>query len=236
MLIRAFCGAVMLCGAAASLAHAADQSAAAPHAPFYYYPDTYYPAAVQWTGFYLGPSFGGVFSATYWNDPYSHYGDAVHGSSIFGGGQIGANWQMDSLVLGAEWDFEWMSLGGSATDPASFEHLVSSHWLSTVTGRIGWAINAMLVYFKGGVAFASERDIVDTPLSTTASTGTETRGGWTIGGGVEYAFDPHWSARLEYDHILIDTPGEFLNGTAGGANGSTDWVINRVLGGVNYRF
>jgi outer membrane immunogenic protein len=225
------------------LAHAADQSAAAPHAPFYY-PDTYYPAAVQWTGFYLGPSFGGVFSAAYWNNPYSLYGDVVHGSSIFGGGQIGANWQVDSLVLGAEWDFEWMSLGGSATDPASFEHLVSSHWISTVTGRLGWALNATLVYLKGGLAFASERDIVISPTNASASTGAETRGGWTIGGGVEYAFDPHWSARLEYDHILIDTPGEILKGSEPGTsgpalgtgNGNVDWVINRVLGGFNYRF
>jgi outer membrane immunogenic protein len=245
MVIRAFCGAVMLCGAAAVgtvPAAAADQSAAAPHA--FYYPNTYYPAAVLWTGFYLGPSAGGVWSTARWTDPYSGQGDAATGSSIFGGGQVGANWQMDQLVLGAEADFEWMSLGGTATDAAGFQHLISSHWMSTFTGRVGWALNAMLFYFKGGVAFISERDTVNSPFFATASTGTETRGGWTVGGGLEYAFDPHWSARLEYDHIIIDTPGELFSGTVPGtnglalgpANGNVDWVINRVVGAVNYRF
>ena len=243
MVIRAFCGAVLLCGAAATSAVAADQSAGTTRTTSYY-PTTYTPAAVMWTGFYFGMSTGGLFSTASWTDPFSGYGDTTRGTSLFGGGQVGVNWQHDSLVLGAEADFDWMSLGGSATDAAGYEHLVSSHWLSTYTGRVGWAVNAMLFFFRGGLAFASERDMVVSPTAASASTGTETRGGWLIGGGIEYALDPHWSARLEYDYVVIDNPGETLTGSTpgttgkalGSGSGNVDWTISRLVGALNYRF
>ncbi len=30
--------------------------------------------------------------------------------------------------------------------------------------------------------------------------GLENRYGWTVGGGVDWAFSPHWSANIEYDY------------------------------------
>ncbi len=35
--------------------------------------------------------------------------------------------------------------------------------------------------------------------------GLDTRGGWTVGAGVEWAFSRNWSARLEYDYYGFGT-------------------------------
>jgi len=37
-------------------------------------------------------------------------------TGFIGGGQIGANWQIDALVLGIEGDFDWTGLKGSTHD------------------------------------------------------------------------------------------------------------------------
>jgi hypothetical protein len=34
---------------------------------------------------------------------------------------------------------------------------------------------------------------------------SNTNGGWLLGAGVEYAFAPQWSARLEYDYLGLNT-------------------------------
>ena len=46
----------------------------------------------------------------------------------------------------------------------------------------------MLIYGTGGMAFGEPKTAGDGKL----------RIGWTAGGGVEWAFAPKWSAKLEY--------------------------------------
>jgi outer membrane immunogenic protein len=67
--------------------------------------------------------------------------------------------------------------------------------------------------------------------------------GLLFGGGIEYAFAPNWSAKLEYDHI--DYVGRtlqfntFSNGVptpAGNFNETQSASVNLVKLGVNYRF
>ncbi|WP_338316715.1 outer membrane protein, partial [Bradyrhizobium ottawaense] len=45
---------------------------------------------------------------------------------------------------------------------------------------------------------------LSTPTGGTEEKVLHTRFGWTAGGGVEYAFAPHWSARLEYLYSKFD--------------------------------
>jgi len=66
-----------------------------------------------------------------------------------------------------------------------------------VRGRIGYAANHWLLYATGGLAYAGER-FVNTPSIGDEEKHLNVRLGWAAGGGVEYAFAPHWSARLEY--------------------------------------
>ena len=238
MSTRALIVAVALCGAAVASAEAADPSAAAARAPSYY-PNRYYPTAILWTGFYAGLHGGGAWSSATWTDPLSGASDNPQPSSILGGAEIGVNWQNEGLVLGAEADISWIRLHGSAVDAAGF-HTISAHWLSMVTGRLGYAFNRFLVYGKGGAAFTGERNDVIGPPRTTASTGTLTQVGWTVGGGVEYAFDSAWSARIEYD--FIDFPSRDLTLARVGlvpplaVPVTVDWRIQKLVGAINFRF
>jgi outer membrane immunogenic protein len=208
-------------------AQAADQ--AVPGGPSYY-PNAYYPTSINWTGWYVGGQFGGSFGSASWTDPFSQTSNSLKPAGVLGGGQLGVNWMRDSLLLGAEADLAWTGLESSGNG-ASF----SSRWLSLVTGRVGYAFNQYLLYAKGGAAFASARaTVID--LGKLADTGTTTQVGWTVGGGVEYAINPNWSVRLEYDFVDLPSRGMILHGPQGSLPVGVDFTIQKVVAGINYRF
>jgi hypothetical protein len=65
--------------------------------------------------------------------------------------------------------------------------------------------------------------------------GATTQTGWTAGGGVEYALDPHWSAKVEYDYLGFGSQS-VPAALPSSAPGSVDLNIQRLIGGINYRF
>ncbi|HMH60448.1 MAG TPA: carbohydrate porin, partial [Bradyrhizobium sp.] len=67
----------------------------------------------------------------------------------------------------------------------------------SLRGRIGYASGPWLAYATGGLAWAGER-FVNTPAVGSEEKELNVRLGWAAGAGVEYAFAPHWSLRLEY--------------------------------------
>jgi outer membrane immunogenic protein len=75
----------------------------------------------------------------------------------------------------------------------------------------------------------------------TATYGTnDTRSGWTAGGGIEWAFTPNWSAKVEYNHLGFGNQGVLftgLTGTGAGrlSNVTTDGSIDIIKLGLNYR-
>ena len=73
-----------------------------------------------------------------------------------------------------------------------------------------------------------------------ADTGTTTQVGWTVGGGVEYAINSNWSARLEYDFVDLQTRDMILHGPGllpvQGLPVGVDLTIQKVVVGINYRF
>jgi outer membrane immunogenic protein len=215
-----------LSGGAVISAQAADQ--AVPRGPSYY-PNTYYPTSINWTGWYVGAQLGGGFGHASFTDPFSQVSNSLQPSGVLAGGQIGVNWMRDSLLLGAEADFTWTNLD-SSNSAASF----SSRWLSLVTGRVGYAFYQFLVYAKGGAAFASARATVTDGVHL-ADTGTTTQVGWTVGGGVEYALNPNWSVRLEYDFADLPTRDMILHGSPSRPV-DIDFTMQKVVVGINYRF
>ena len=81
-----------------------------------------------WTGFYLGLNAGAAFgnnnsNGSYGangfglpNSPTAYYGVSGGGKSsaqFIGGGQIGYNYQIGQLVVGAETDLQWVSNGSN---------------------------------------------------------------------------------------------------------------------------
>jgi outer membrane immunogenic protein len=142
------------------------------------------------------------------------------------GGHAGFNYQTGSFVWGLEGDFSYFRLRASSagifpfpstlpggvlgpptlTFSASTE--ISTDWLLTVRPRLGFAAGNALFYATGGLAVTNEKvNQLSGVLSGSsfASSISETRVGWTVGGGIEYMLTPNWTIRAEYLHLDFGT-------------------------------
>jgi outer membrane immunogenic protein len=192
----------------------------------YYPPQPVVVPIYNWTGFYIGVNGGGAFGSSNWDSTGSRN---VSGGLV--GGTAGYNFQFGQAVVGVEGDVDWSDINGSTTNacPAGCE--TSNTWLATVRGRLGYAADRFMPYVTGGAAFGNIR--ASTPgLPQTSSDNT----GWTIGGGLEAALAPHWTAKVEYLYVDL---GSFNCGLNCGAELPTDNVsfhANVLRGGLNYKF
>ena len=75
--------------------------------------------------------------------------------------------------------------------------------LASVTGRIGYGWDRFLGYVKGGAAWQRDEYWATTTILGTAYTAQETRPGWTIGLGGEYAFSNAVSVFAEYNSTIL---------------------------------
>jgi outer membrane immunogenic protein len=201
---------VALSALVAAPAMAADLSRPAP--PIYKAPPPVY--AYSWTGCYVGANGGGVWIRKEYSltqivgfaVPATAFGSHDASSGI-GGLQVGCNYQFaGGWVVGIQGDYDWMSAKGSHTDPFGFATTLSSNTksLGSVTGRVGYAWDRFLGYVKGGGAW--ERDEYSWVIPGIVVLGaSETRGGWTVGVGGEYAFTDWLTGFAEYDFYGFGT-------------------------------
>jgi len=121
------------------------------------------------------------------------------------------------------------------------------NWVATLAGRIGYAVDRVLIYAKAGVAFADQDySWIVTKGSKDLATAkfSDTRTGWMVGGGAEWALWHNWSAKLEYNYMDFGT--ETINAAASvclsGACSKKDVRVDIdehmhvVKLGINYRF
>lgn len=208
---------------AADLARSAYKSPAVPYiAPF------------SWSGFYLGINGGYGFGSSEWSGPVSSDTFEVNGWLV--GATVGYNLQTGNWVWGLEGDIDASRIKGSDNNPggggvcggaAGCE--TKNSWFATARGRIGYAWNRWLPYITGGGAFA---DVKMTPNLGTSE--TETRVGWTLGAGMEWAFTAAWSAKIEY--LYADLGTATCDAVNCGIDTDVDFKTNIVRVGVNYRF
>jgi|SRR4051812_7012074 outer membrane immunogenic protein len=187
-------------------AHAADLSGisrpyAAP-APAY--------AAYNWMGPYIGANVG-----YQWGN-VTHSGTQPSGAAA--GGQIGYNWQNGQLVFGVETDMQW----SNADDVVGVQKF-SNSWFGTARGRVGYAMNNVLAYGTGGLAYGNLE------LSTAGLSESKAHIGWTLGVGAEVGLTPNWTARVEYLYFDL-SEGSYFTGTSHGLESSL------MRAGVNYKF
>lgn len=188
----------------------------------------------NWQGLYLGGNagygWGADSSATYTG--VGGPGDGtLNTDGWFGGGQIGYNAQFGAFVLGVEADIQGSDLSDTTALSNAFTTATTDiDWFSTVRGRVGYAAGPTLVYFTGGWAFADVNYTVDSPALTMSSDDIQT--GYTLGGGVEWAFAPNWSLKTEY--LYVDLGEHTLSSPAGTYTTETDF--HTVRAGINYRF
>jgi outer membrane immunogenic protein len=192
-------------------------------------------------------------------------------SGVIGGGQVGYNWQINQFVLGVEADAVGTGLKGTTgtasrtigapifavpvtqTVTVDFGHI---EWMATFRGRAGLAVDRALFYVTGGAAVTEIGGSTTTlvngpgiglpPAGTYVATngGHSTRWGWTVGGGVEWAFSQNWSVAGEYRHTdfgnratTFDIPSGlaaapiFFTGTS-----RSRLTVDQATARLNYRF
>jgi outer membrane immunogenic protein len=163
----------------------------------------------SWTGCYVGGNIGGVWATTNWT--VAANGQAITNqniSSFLGGGQVGCNYQISTWVFGVQGDYDWTNANTSTADMVAVN--LNDHTniksLASVTGRVGYAWDRFLGYVKGGGAW--EKETYSTTFiasGATFSTASETRTGWTVGVGGEYAFTDWLTGFAEYDYYGFGT-------------------------------
>ena len=120
-------------------------------------------------------------------------------------------------------------------------------WLALFTGRAGYAFDRTLFYVKGGIAAAETKDNFTMSLATLLppqfidfGTKNNTQVGWTIGGGIEHAFAPNWSAKIEYNYVDLGSTSEKFNFVSGFSSltfrENIEHKLQIVKVGGNYKF
>ena len=158
----------------------------------------------DWTGFYIGAHAGfsrGSSSAVLTDPAPTTTSNSFDG--MVGGVQAGYNYRLPSgILLGAEADISfpnYLTSNSIVSSLATARSAVTEQWdyMGTARGRVGYVAGPWLTYATGGLAWAGERFLNAPAIGNNGKT-LNTRLGWAAGGGVEYAFAPHWSVRLEY--------------------------------------
>jgi outer membrane immunogenic protein len=194
---------------------------------------------------------------------------------FIGGGQIGYNWQFwgGKLVAGVETDIQGIAysnnkasgfgVSGPVTNFGAFQYFSitqaskSLDYIGTVRGRLGWLFTpTLLAYGTGGLAYGGVSTSVSVfeslvPPALTApffgaSSFSDTRVGWTAGGGLEWMFMPNWSAKVEYlyydlgtvntSFVMVQTNNTGTNFLANALQSRARFNGNIVRAGVNYHF
>jgi len=247
-LLRAITASAML--ATSGIANAADLGLPPPSRPPI---PAYIP--FSWTGFYIGGNLGVAWTQKgAFTDSLGNNFAADSQSTLFtAGGQVGANYQINYwLVVGVEADFDWMSDHNNksnavlipATGTNAFQASVNDRWITTLAARVGLAVENALFYAKGGGGWVGSNEFTLTNLTTGASisgSNSNTNSGWLVGAGVEYAFAPNWTAKVEYDFLgLSNTSFAVPAGAPGLPTGYTVSTNNRDIQmltvGFNYLF
>jgi outer membrane immunogenic protein len=208
--------------AAVSSANAADiarRQAMPTKAPVY--------AAYNWTGAYVGINAGGGWGRSNFSGVPTTGGFNVSGGLV--GGTAGYNWQVGQGVFGVETDLDWTNFRGTATCGAAVCE-TRSNWFGTTRGRIGYAFDRFLPYLTGGLAYGNIK-----AATTGFPGGSDTKLGWTIGAGMEFALAGPWTAKVEY---LYADLGKFDCGTSCTVTPpqNVGLTTNVVRAGLNYRF
>jgi outer membrane immunogenic protein len=198
------------------------------------------PAAYNWTGCYVGGNVGGGWARKQFTP--GTIGTTAEGSAalsdFLAGGQFGCDVQSGMWIFGAQGMFDWTNMSGKDPFFGGKAYSTRVPWFGTATGRIGYLAGPdLMVFIKGGAAFArDEHKLIESP-SFIDATAHVTRRGWTFGGGADWRFNQNWSVTIEYGYMGFGTDTVAFQGI--GFSNFSERVgqhMQVVLVGLNYRF
>jgi opacity protein-like surface antigen len=208
--------------------------------------------------------------ALQYNQTFAGRDTSLSTSGGFGGLQVGVNYQLGRAVLGLEADVSFANLSseqtyntaptfapafnacayGPNTGCTDWKVGQKLEMFGTVRARAGVAMNTLLLYGTGGLAWARTKTTYDAtdampnaPFEMFRLTGETSHLGWAAGGGAEWMFAPNWTLKVEYIYINLDNADIALSGVTrpGGTIPwndliSTDLQLHTIRGGVNFKF
>jgi len=187
-----------------------------------------YAPLYNWTGAYVGLNGGGAWGHSDWSGATGSSGTNISGGLV--GGTLGYNWQAGQTVLGVEGDVDWSNIRGSTNGvPCTTNCETRNDWLATARGRIGYAFDRVMPYVTGGAAFGN---VKASPSGFGGA--SDTRVGWTLGGGVEVGLTGPWSVKAEY--LYADLGKTNCAAASCAVASDVDFNANVVRAGINYRF
>lgn len=215
------------------------------------------PAAYDWTGPYIGLQAGYAWGNNDVSPDVEEITPAINAAAIVlsppedgdididgfvGGAHLGYNFQADSLVFGLEGDIEYADLSGdtdvffdSDDEEPIGEAEQNIDWLGSLRLRLGYAMDRALIYATGGLAVGG----VDVKVSideTGSESESETAWGWTVGGGLEYAFTDDLSARIEYRYTDLGNTDVAIDNLGFAGDVEFEHTFHAVRAGLSWHF
>jgi len=196
-------------------------------------------SSFDWTGFYVGGHVGysrGNARVNLVDDDMTNFNHRF--GSVTAGLQGGYNYVLPSrLLLGVEADMSFPNYL-SADDLAWFRTTPDTdiaekiEFMSTVRGRLGYALDHWMVYATGGFAWSLGRFLQRPGAVDDIDKALHLHTGWAVGTGAEFAIAPNWIARLEYLYANFGHADVlFPSGTTAGSA----YDVHMIRGGLNYK-
>ncbi len=215
-----------------------------------------------WTGFYVGGQVGYEFGRSNSFGTVAATGAGLgntgnNKNGVIGGGHVGYLFSTQSLpvlgglfganggfgfgtggVIGVEGDVDGSSARANYLIPlVGITDNSRDNIQGSIRGRLGVAFDRALFYATGGAAFGGLQNNYFNPATGAVDSLSRTRVGYTVGGGVEYAFTNNLSVRVEYRYTDYGRFTDNLVNTTGGAvSVSHRETNNRVQAGFSYKF
>ncbi|MCX7082655.1 MAG: outer membrane beta-barrel protein [Methylococcales bacterium] len=200
-----------------------------------------------------------------WNAPGTANNNYSNKASFIGGGTVGYNWQIGETpyLVGLEGEYGYLSQKGGKTDPnaaaynsahtgendnsQSSTSIGADYGYGLVGGRLGYALDRLLIYIKSGAVFTTvNANWSDTNYDFNGTSNKATTTGYALGAGFEYAmpfkYFTNVTIKTEYLYFGIPTHNTI------NANDSTPPIyccitttqttsgIHTAKIGVNYKF
>lgn len=191
----------------------------------------------SWTGGYIGLNAGYAGGKNKFNG-YDNFAVSAkdNASGFLGGIQAGYNWQFDQTIVGIETDFQ----GGNLKSDAELSYNGQTagaeakiNWFGTTRVRLGYTpVDRFMVYATGGVAYGKiKASAFDGATSFSQS---DTKVGYTVGAGAEYAVTNNVTLKTEY--LYTDLGKLKLDDVNSVRFGEVKAPFHTVRVGVNYKF
>lgn len=215
----------------ASAVYAADFVYDAPEAPIY-------DEAVRWGGGYIGGQAGYSWARSRLS--FDHINNALKArpSGFIGGIYAGYNWELsNAYLLGVEGDINYADLSRTAVRTGPLQEISFTPRVqleAAVRARFGVGYGRWLPFIAGGVGIARVKDTfnVRRPQTLLTVEQTDTRVGFTVGMGVDYALTNNLMFRAEYRYNNYGR--KYISGSENGVRSKL--TENNVRLGIAYKF